>query len=175
MTDGTRDTRVEWPAESVEGERILQLVHEIGERSDVGSLQEVVHVGLGGADTIRGGEGDDRLFGGLDFYDYEDKYEDDAATLTIPARLTPEQTDQVRSLALLAYRTLRCEGMARVDFFFEENGRGFLCNEINTIPGFTPISMYPKLWEASGLAYRDLLTRLLDLAEERAASEAAKG
>ncbi len=102
-----------------------------------------------------------------DFYDYEDKYEDDAATLTIPARLTPEQTEQVRSLALLAYRTLRCEGMARVDFFFEENGRGFLCNEINTIPGFTPISMYPKMWQASGVSYPELIDELVALAVDR--------
>ena len=102
-----------------------------------------------------------------DFYDYEDKYEDDAATLTVPAHLTDEQTEEVRGLALRAYRTLRCEGMARVDFFFEENGRGFLCNEINTIPGFTPISMYPKMWQASGLSYPGLIDELVELAIER--------
>jgi len=105
-----------------------------------------------------------------DFYDYEDKYEDDAATLTIPAHLTPAQTEEVRNLALLAYRTLRCEGMARVDFFLEENGRGFLCNEINTIPGFTPISMYPKMWQASGLSYPELIDELVALAIDRHAS-----
>ena len=105
-----------------------------------------------------------------DFYDYEDKYEDDSATLTIPANLTPAQTEEVRNLALLAYRTLRCEGMARVDFFLEENGRGFLCNEINTIPGFTPISMYPKMWQASGLSYPELINELVALAIDRHAS-----
>lgn len=104
---------------------------------------------------------------GNDFYDYEDKYVTDAATLNIPARLTQEQSDTVRAIAISAYEALRCEGMARVDFFFEENGRGFLCNEINTIPGFTPISMYPKLWAASGLAYRDLIDELIDHALER--------
>ena len=102
-----------------------------------------------------------------DFYDYEDKYVDDAATLTVPARLTPGQTEEVRQLAVRAYRALRCEGMARVDFFLEEDGRGFLINEINTIPGFTPISMYPKMWEASGLAYPALIDELVRLALER--------
>jgi len=104
---------------------------------------------------------------GNDFYDYEDKYVTDAATLNIPARLSPEQSDDVRSLAIAAYEALHCEGMARVDFFFEENGRGFLCNEINTIPGFTPISMYPKLWAATGLAYPDLIDELIVHSLER--------
>ena len=104
---------------------------------------------------------------GNEFYDYEDKYVTDAATLTIPAHLTTEQSDEVRALAIKAYEALRCEGMARVDFFFEEDGRGFLCNEINTIPGFTPISMYPKLWQASGLSYGELLDELIALSIER--------
>ena len=96
---------------------------------------------------------------GHEFYDYEDKYVTDAATLNIPAPLTSEQSDAVRALAIEAYEALHCEGMARVDFFFEENGRGFLCNEINTIPGFTPISMYPKLWNASG--HRDCMPNFI--------------
>jgi D-alanine-D-alanine ligase len=104
---------------------------------------------------------------GNEFYDYEDKYVTDAATLNIPAHLTAEQSDTVRALAIRAYEALHCEGMARVDFFFEESGRGFLCNEINTIPGFTPISMYPKLWAASGLAYPDLIDQLIQHAIER--------
>src|SRR5205823_754715 len=87
---------------------------------------------------------------GNEFYDYEDKYVEDSARYLIPAPLTDEQTADVRDLALTVFRALRAEGMARVDFFFEEEGRGFLVNEINTIPGFTPISMYPKLWQASG-------------------------
>ena len=102
-----------------------------------------------------------------DFYDYEDKYVDDAATLTVPARLTAEQVKEVQSLAVRAYGVLRCEGMARVDFFLEEGGRGFLINEVNTIPGFTPISMYPKMWEASGLPYPALIDELVRLALER--------
>lgn len=104
---------------------------------------------------------------GNDFYDYEDKYVTDSATLMIPALLTTEQSDEIRQLALRAYDALRCEGMARIDFFFEEGGRGFLCNEINTIPGFTPISMYPKMWEASGVSYPQLIDELVKLAQER--------
>ena len=105
-----------------------------------------------------------------DFYDYADKYEDGAATLTIPAALTDSQTSTIRELAVQAYRALRCEGMARVDFFLEQEGRGFLVNEINTIPGFTPISMYPKMWQATGLSYGDLVTELVQLARSRHAS-----
>jgi D-alanine-D-alanine ligase len=104
---------------------------------------------------------------GKEFYDYEDKYVTDSATLMIPAPLTAAESDELRALAVRAYETLRCEGMARVDFFYEEGGRGFLCNEINTIPGFTPISMYPKMWEASGLPYAQLIDELVDHAIER--------
>jgi D-alanine-D-alanine ligase len=102
-----------------------------------------------------------------EFYDYEDKYIDGTSQLLVPAPLDDGPVARVRALAIDAFRVLRCEGMARVDFFYEENGRGFLVNEVNTIPGFTPISMYPKLWEASGLAYPDLIDELVRLAFER--------
>ena len=85
----------------------------------------------------------------------------------VPAPLTAEQTDEVRAMALQVFKVLRCEGLARVDFFFEEHGRGFLCNEVNTMPGFTPISMYPKMWIASGLSYPELIDELVGLAIER--------
>lgn len=104
-----------------------------------------------------------------EFYDYEDKYLVDGAKLLIPAPLTAKQTTEVQNLALKIYGVSRSEGMARIDFFYEENGRGFLCNEINTIPGFTPISMYPKLWQASGVSYSELLDQLIDLAIARRA------
>ena len=104
---------------------------------------------------------------GAEFYDYADKYQSGTAELIIPAELSPELTDELRSMAVRAFRALGCEGMARVDFFYEEGGRGLLVNEINTIPGFTPISMYPKMWEASGLAYPDLIDELIRLAIER--------
>jgi D-alanine-D-alanine ligase len=110
---------------------------------------------------------------GAEFYTYDDKYLDGAADLRAPADLTPEQSAAVRALALRAYDACRAEGMARVDFFLEEQGpdgapgRGFLLNEINTIPGFTPISMYPRLWTLSGLPYPLLVERLVSLALAR--------
>lgn len=111
---------------------------------------------------------------GADFYDYEDKYEDGNADLVIPADLPPAVVEQLHELAADAYRALRVEGMARADFLYEEQGRGLLLNELNTIPGFTPISMYPKMWEASGLSYSDLIDRLVNLAIERHARRASK-
>ncbi len=109
-----------------------------------------------------------------DFYDYDDKYHDDAAKLLIPADLPPAVVDRMRELAIAAYRALRVEGMARADFLYEPHGRGPLLNELNTIPGFTPISMYPKMWEASGLSYPELINRLVDLAIDRHARRSAK-
>ena len=104
---------------------------------------------------------------GAEFYDYEDKYVDDGSQSLIPAPLTAEQTAEVQALAVRAFRAMRCEGLSRVDFFFEDGGRGFLLNEVNTMPGFTPISMYPKLWIASGLTYSGLIDELVRLALER--------
>jgi D-alanine-D-alanine ligase len=104
---------------------------------------------------------------GAEFYTYEDKYEDGKAQLLVPAPLDDTQVAEVRALAVRAFDAVRAEAMARVDFFFEEQGRGFLVNEVNTTPGFTPISMFPMLWEASGLPYPQLLDRLIELAVER--------
>lgn len=101
------------------------------------------------------------------FYDYADKYEDGAAEMVIPAELPAEIADQARAWALLAFRALRCDGLARVDFFYEPEGRGLLFNEINTMPGFTPYSMFPSLWAATGLAYPDLIDELVQLALAR--------
>ncbi|MDQ2650795.1 MAG: D-alanine--D-alanine ligase [Actinomycetota bacterium] len=107
-----------------------------------------------------------------DFYDYADKYLDGSAELVIPAPLADDVADEVRALACEAFTLLRCDGMARVDFFYEEHGRGLLLNEVNTIPGFTPISMYPKLWSATGLEYGALIDELVRLALERHARRA---
>jgi D-alanine-D-alanine ligase len=108
------------------------------------------------------------------FYDYDAKYlDEDGAELRIPAPLDEATTALVQRLAVAAFRALDAAGMARVDFFIDADGAVWL-NEINTIPGFTSISMYPKLWEASGMSYRELVTRLLDLAEERFSAERAK-
>jgi D-alanine-D-alanine ligase len=103
-----------------------------------------------------------------EFYSYAAKYLDDhGATLKIPAPLSAAQTAAVRDLAVRSFQLLECAGMARVDFLLDRGTGSLYVNEINTIPGFTTISMYPKLWEASGLPYRSLITRLIDLAQER--------
>jgi D-alanine-D-alanine ligase len=102
-----------------------------------------------------------------EFYDYEDKYLDGAAAMVIPADLPDEVTADIRRIAVDAFLALRCDGMARVDFFYEGDGRGLLVNEINTIPGFTPGSMFPRLWEASGVGYAQLVDELVRLALER--------
>lgn len=102
-----------------------------------------------------------------EFYDFDDKYTDGAAKTIVPADVPTEVSEAVRSMALRTFRALRAEGLARVDVFYEEGGRGLLVNEINTIPGFTPISMYPMLWQASGLSYPELVDELVRLALER--------
>jgi D-alanine-D-alanine ligase len=99
-----------------------------------------------------------------EFYDYTAKYLEDGTRLLIPAKLTRAQVKRFQDYAVRAFRALECLGMARVDFFLEHRTGRILLNEINTIPGFTSISMYPKLWEASGLSYRNLLDRLIELA-----------
>ena len=96
------------------------------------------------------------------FYDYDDKYKSGKSKLNIPAHLDPAVAEEIRSVAVRAFRTLGCRGFARVDFFVR-NGKEVLLNELNTIPGFTPISMFPKLWEASGVSYGELLDRLVCL------------
>lgn len=102
-----------------------------------------------------------------EFYSYEAKYLDEnGAGLMIPAKLSAAEMRKVRDLAVRAYRTLALEGMARVDFFMRKGG-GFVVNEVNTIPGFTKISMYPKLWEATGVPYGSLIDRLIALALAR--------
>ena len=102
-----------------------------------------------------------------DFYDYDDKYLLDEAQTNIPANLTPEQTAEVRRLAVECYRAVECEGMGRVDFLLENATGKIYINEINTIPGFTSISMYPKMWEHSGMPMPKLIDRLIELAIER--------
>ncbi len=99
-----------------------------------------------------------------EFYDYAAKYLEEGTRLLIPAKLTKAQVKRLQEYAVRAFRVLELLGMARVDFFLENRSGKILLNEVNTIPGFTSISMYPKLWEASGLSYRDLLDRLIELA-----------
>lgn len=110
-----------------------------------------------------------------EFYDYEDKYVDGAARLVVPAELPADVAEEARRLALRAFAALRCDGLARVDLFYEEGGRGLLLNEVNTIPGFTPHSMFPALWAASGLPYPDLIAEMVRLGLERHAHRAGLG
>ena len=102
-----------------------------------------------------------------EFYDYEDKYLLDQAKIELPARLSPEKTEELRRLAVECYLAVECSGMARVDFLLESATGRLYINEINTIPGFTSISMYPKMWEHSGLPMPKLIDRLIELALER--------
>lgn len=107
---------------------------------------------------------------GAEFYDYQTKYIDDRSRTLIPAELPPETAEQVRELSVRAFRAIDGSGLARVDFFVHRESREIFLNEINTLPGFTPISMYPKLWAASGVPYPELIDRLVELAMERHAS-----
>ena len=102
-----------------------------------------------------------------EFYDYEDKYVDGAAEMVIPAEVPAEVSEQMRTLALAVYRALRCDGLARVDFFYDAERRGLVFNEINTMPGFTPFSMFPSLWAQTGLPYAELIDELVRLALAR--------
>lgn len=109
------------------------------------------------------------------FYDYEAKYLDEhGAELLVPADLAPETLEEVQRLSIAAFRSIDCSGMARVDFFLTAEG-SLVLNEINTIPGFTSISMYPRLWEASGVPYPDLVDRLIELAIARHEAERKRG
>ena len=104
---------------------------------------------------------------GNEFYDYESKYIDDNTELIIPARIKDETALAVRDMARKAFLAVEAAGLARMDFFVDKDSEDILLSEINTLPGFTPISMYPKLWEASGVSYSELIDRLIELALER--------
>jgi D-alanine-D-alanine ligase len=104
---------------------------------------------------------------GHDFYDYEDKYVDSASRTEVPADLPQEAVEQIQRDAIRAFQTIDGSGLARVDFFIERGTDRIIINEINTMPGFTSISMYAKLWEASGISYTELIDRLIGLAVER--------
>jgi D-alanine-D-alanine ligase len=109
-----------------------------------------------------------------EFYDYRAKYVDEGTRLEVPARLPPAVALEIQRIAVAAFQAIDASGMARVDFFFREPNE-IIVNEINTIPGFTHVSMYPKMWEASGLSYPDLVYRLVELAVERHEKERKRG
>lgn len=100
---------------------------------------------------------------GDEWYTYDAKYHNEASRFETPADLSPARSAEVRSLAKRAFTALECRGLARVDFFLERDGRGFLLNEVNTMPGFTPISGFPKMWMASGMSYAELCNELVEL------------
>ncbi|MEM7174749.1 MAG: D-alanine--D-alanine ligase family protein [Chlamydiota bacterium] len=115
------------------------------------------------------------IFSQREFYDYEAKYIDrQGAFFELPARLPQEKIVEIQKLAVRAFQELQCSGMARVDFFLSDEGK-IIINELNTIPGFTEISLYPKLWEVSGVSYRDLLDQLIELAINRFQRQQARG
>jgi D-alanine-D-alanine ligase len=107
-----------------------------------------------------------------EFYDYRAKYIDDDSELIVPAELDGATSERVRELSVAAFKAIDAAGMARVDCFLDRASGALLLNEINTIPGFTRISMYPRLWEASGIGYAELIDRLIQLAIERHEDEA---
>jgi D-alanine--D-alanine ligase len=142
----------------------------IAEEAVVGREIEVAVLGDDPPEASLPGE----IVPGDEFYSYADKYERDDARVLAPAPISAEQTDDARRLAVRAFEACRCEAMARVDFFLEETaadggpGRGFVLNELNTIPGFVDgVSQYPRLWEESGVSYPELLDRLIELAFAR--------
>jgi D-alanine-D-alanine ligase len=110
---------------------------------------------------------------GRDFYDYEAKYLEPSSKTIVPADLPPDAQETIRSYSVEAFKAVGASGLARVDFFFDEGARGVVINELNTMPGFTEISMFPKLWAASGVSYPELIDRLIELAFERHAARAA--
>jgi D-alanine-D-alanine ligase len=106
-----------------------------------------------------------------EFYDYTAKYLDEGSQLIIPAKLTKAETKKVQELAIAGFRAVDCSGLARVDFLMDPKSRKIYLNEINTMPGFTSISMYPKLWAATGVGYSELISRLIQLGLDRHAEK----
>ncbi|HTZ56622.1 MAG TPA: D-alanine--D-alanine ligase family protein [Acidobacteriaceae bacterium] len=147
---------------------VEQAVGSRGNRSRMGKARELEVAVLGNDEPIASVVGE--IVPGKEFYDYEAKYLSEGSEAIIPAKLTKQQSRQVQEMAIKAFRACDCAGLARVDFLLEAGDAGRLyLNEINTMPGFTSISMYPKLWEASGVKYRELISRLIELALERKA------
>jgi D-alanine-D-alanine ligase len=131
-------------------------------------LEVGVLCGIDGAPPEASLPAEIKVRGGHEFYDFEAKYLDGSTDIDLPAQLDASQTAEIRALAVDSFRALECEGLARVDFFLLEDGR-FVVNEVNTMPGFTPTSMFPQMWAATGVGYAQLVDRLLNEALARPA------
>ncbi len=154
----TRSDLAEGLMEAAQYDRRVLIEHGVPEAREI----EISVLGNDDPQASVAGE----IISGADFYSYDAKYLLGTSMPVIPAMLTESQAAQVREYAIRAFKAIDACGMARVDFFISQTGQVFL-NELNTIPGFTKISMYPKLWQASGLSYSDLVNRLIELALER--------
>jgi len=147
-----------------------KLVIEQGVGGKTGRARELEVAVLGNDDPKASVVGE--IVPGKEFYDYEAKYLSEGSVPIIPAKLSRAETRQIREMAVEAFRACDLSGLARVDFLMEPDGkRRIFLNEVNTLPGFTSISMYPKLWQATGIKYKDLITRLIELAMERHAEK----
>jgi D-alanine-D-alanine ligase len=154
------------PALELAAQYDRKLIVEQGVGGKSGKARELEVGVLGNDDPKASVVGE--IIPGKEFYDYEAKYLSEGSVPVIPAKLTLEETKLIRDMAVSAFRACDLSGLARVDFLMEPGGRRrIFLNEVNTLPGFTQISMYPKLWEATGISYRDLITRLIELALER--------
>jgi D-alanine-D-alanine ligase len=154
------------PALEEAGKYDRKLVIEQGVGGKTSGARELEVAVLGNDDPKASVVGE--IIPGKEFYDYEAKYLSEGSVPVIPAKLTGAETKKIREMAVAAFRACDLAGLARVDFLMEPDGkRRIYLNEVNTLPGFTQISMYPKLWEATGIPYRDLITRLIELALER--------
>jgi D-alanine-D-alanine ligase len=142
-----------------------KIVIEQGVGGNKEKAREIECSVLGNDDPVASVPGE--IVPGKEFYDYTAKYVDEGSQLIIPAKLTKSETKKVQALAVAAFKAVDCSGLARVDFLMDPKTRKIYLNEINTMPGFTSISMYPKLWAASGLAYADLIDKLIQLGIER--------
>ncbi len=154
------------PALTLAAKYDRKLVIEQGVGGKRGRARELEVAVLGNDDPKASVVGE--IIPGKEFYDYEAKYLSEGSVPVIPAKLTRAEEKQIRAMAVAAFRTCDLAGLARVDFLMEPDGkRRIYLNEVNTMPGFTQISMYPKLWQATGIGYRDLITRLIELSVER--------
>jgi D-alanine-D-alanine ligase len=157
------------PAMDVAASYDRKIVIEQGVGGAKGKAREIEVSVLGNDDPQASVPGE--IVPSAEFYDYAAKYLDEGSKLLIPARLSKSDTKKIQQMAIAAFKAVDCSGLARIDFLMDPKSGKIFVNEINTMPGFTAISMYPKLWAASGVSYPELITRLIELALERHAEK----